>query len=128
MTRHCDSQTKGAIKQREELDELISSIQSTIDALLGRTLGEEKEYDQESVRAALMAGLRADIKYFAAELVENLDQEELVYAAPVARKVSAASKTQAIYTIKASVTFSRLAHRLSGVFYICLSLKIFASG
>ncbi|CAM9812351.1 unnamed protein product [Ascophyllum nodosum] len=79
-------QTKGAIKQREELDELISSIQSTIDALLGRTLGEEKEYDQESVRAALMAGLRADIKYFAAELVENLDQEELVYAAPVARK------------------------------------------
>lgn len=45
------------------------------------------EYKDDAIRADLLEQLKADIQAFSEELVEGLDEEELSFAAPIARKV-----------------------------------------
>lgn len=62
-----------------------------MDLLNGGDLGGDTKHEEGSVRGELMEGLRSDINDFGAELIDNLDREELEFAAPVARKVSVAA-------------------------------------
>lgn len=59
-----------------------------MDLLNGGDLGRDTKHGEDSVRGELMEGLRSDINEFGTDLIDNLDREELEFAAPVARKVS----------------------------------------
>ncbi|CAM9257536.1 unnamed protein product, partial [Sphacelaria rigidula] len=79
-------QTDEAVKKREEREELMSSVQKAINALTDHEGGSGDERENESIRADVLGRLRADLQDFGAELIDALDEEELAFAAPVARK------------------------------------------
>lgn len=64
--------------------------------MFGRDNCSGGEYEDESVRADVLGGLRADLQDFGAELINALDEEELAFAAPVARKVSCLASNAAM--------------------------------
>ncbi|CAM9617848.1 unnamed protein product, partial [Sphacelaria rigidula] len=60
-------QTHGAVKQREERGELMSSIQMAINALTDEKGGSDGEYKDDAIRADLLEQLKADIQAFSEE-------------------------------------------------------------
>ncbi|CAM9147713.1 unnamed protein product [Sphacelaria rigidula] len=89
-------QTEEAVKKREEREELMSSVQISLNVLMDREGRSGGEYEDESVRADVLGGLRADLQDFGAELISALDEEELAFAAPVARKYIPISTSKAL--------------------------------
>lgn len=69
-------------EEHEEHESLMRKVQAAIDSLVS---GEDSKDD--SVRASLLSGLRADLTKFSKEALQHLDHEEHSFATPVARKV-----------------------------------------
>lgn len=84
------AQTRSVAEEHEEHDKLMASVQSALDSLLG---GNKEGCNEEADRAALLDRLKVDLAQFGKDLLEHLDQEELYFATPVARKVCRVGRT-----------------------------------
>lgn len=60
---------------------LMNKVQTAVDSLMS------SESTDVTTRAALLDGLRADLRTFGSDMLEHLEHEEHAYATPIARKV-----------------------------------------